>query len=72
MKNAITISSTEADMSRNATARTLPPGAVVCPECGSPDTPHYKWPRDPQSDIFRVNHPDTRFCVDCHHIWWND
>ena len=71
MKNAIR-SSHEAVMSRTATARKLPPDAVLCPECGSPDTPRYKWPDDPQSQIFKSNHPDTRLCIDCHHIWWND
>ena len=71
MKQAIR-SSTEAAMSLHATDRTLPPGAIVCPECGSPDTPRYKWPADPQSQIFKANHPDTRVCVDCHHVWWNE
>jgi RNA polymerase subunit RPABC4/transcription elongation factor Spt4 len=55
---------------RRRAARQLPPNAIVCPECGSPDTARYKWPDDPQSKIFSMNHPDTRVCVDCRYVWW--
>ena len=54
------------------TATELPPDAICCPECGSPDTAKYKWPDDPQSRIFRERHPDTRVCVDCRYVWWLD
>jgi hypothetical protein len=53
-------------------ANELPPDAICCPECGSPDTAKYKWPDDPQSRIFRERHPDTRVCVDCRYVWWTD
>jgi hypothetical protein len=45
---------------------------VPCPECGSPDTAKYKWPTDPQSELLKLNHPETRVCIDCRFIWWND
>jgi len=57
-------------MSRHAHAYKLPPNAVACPHCGSPDTAKYKWPDDPQSEIFSHDHPDTRVCVDCRYVWW--
>jgi RNA polymerase subunit RPABC4/transcription elongation factor Spt4 len=53
-------------------ARKLPPNAIVCPHCGSPDTAKYKWPDDPQSKIFQAEHPDTKVCVDCRYVWWSD
>ncbi|HEY5922637.1 MAG TPA: hypothetical protein VIV11_13240 [Kofleriaceae bacterium] len=59
-------------MSRTATAPKLPPHAVCCPLCGSPDTAKYKWPDDPQAIIFQDNHPETRVCVDCRHVWWRE
>ncbi len=52
--------------------RPLPPDAILCPQCGSPDTARYKWPGDPQSQVFQRNHPNTRVCVDCRYVWWND
>ena len=48
----------------------IPPGAICCPKCGSPDTAKYKWPADFQSQIMALEHPDTRICVDCGEIWW--
>ena len=60
-------------MSRSASAEQLQPDdKVICPECGSRDTARYKWPDDPQSRIFKMNHPDTRYCLDCRSVWWAD
>jgi len=49
-----------------------PPDAIVCPHCGSPDTAKYKWPDDPQSKMFSLAHPDTRICIDCRYVWWDE
>ena len=53
-------------------ARRLPADAVCCPQCSSPDTAKYTWPNDPHSQLYAMRHPNTRICVDCHHVWWTD
>jgi hypothetical protein len=59
-------------MSPPVCAEELPGSDATCPECGSPDTARYKWPDDPQSRIFQMNHPDTRLCLECRCVWWTD
>lgn len=49
--------------------RVVPPGAICCEKCGSPDTAKYKWPPDFQSQIMALEHPTTRICLDCQHVW---
>lgn len=52
--------------------RTIPPGAIPCPRCGSGDTAPYKWPDDLVTRHFLANTPEAlrkRVCVDCRHLF---
>jgi len=44
----------------------------ACPECGSHDTPPYRWPKDPVTVHYLEHTPDAhkeRVCMDCRHQW---